>query len=809
MPSFTPEVLVDPLAVVLGIIEERDPALSRDVLEQTVRRIAPGRARRRCLAQGLLDRPRVLEDGRSPAPRVVAELLVALGDLGATSISPPRCARCQKALRSFQRRGEDWYCGVCGPRRIACAGCGKLKVTNSRDRAGQPRCASCPPEDGREPVEVALEVVRRVEPKLDADVVRKAFEAVTSRAGQRRQLAWALEDRPELLSGAGAQSPTPTVLRFIEALTNAGATRVVAPACPRCGRVVKLSKAHGGLRICRGCQARLRAVACARCGAVRDPVTRDENGGAICANCFINDPANKEDCRGCGRRRAVSVRTLEGPLCASCRPVAAMTCSICQRVAPCEIATATGKPWCRACQQRWARCARCSKVRQVRGGSAAEPLCATCTRNDDAFWKRCPDCGEATKLTDGPCARCALRKQLQELFAGTDEAIRPELAGLFENLAAIERPSTVLTWLSRSGAVRVLARVAAGEVALSHEALDELPAGKPLEHLRAMLVATGALPPRDEQMARLEAWVSSTLAAREDPEERQLLQRYALWHLLRRLRARLKNGEATFSQGTLLKARVRSAIVLLEWLARRGISFGEATQGDLDAFLAGEGAPKGRDVGHFVRWAQGERLTSLELPAVRWSGPSSSSDSAERWDQARWLLSDGSVDRADRLACLLVLLYAQRAAVISRLRLDHVEIGEDSVRLRLGRCPVELPEPLAGIVVELVADRKGHAVLGDAGVSPWLFPGGQPGRPISASRMTERLRDLGVQAGPVRSEALMQLARELPAAVLAKMLGLHITVAVQWQRAASGDWTVYAAEYSRRASGPSPLVNLR
>jgi hypothetical protein len=31
------------------------------------------------------------------------------------------------------------------------------------------------------------------------------------------------------------------------------------------------------------------------------------------------------------------------------------------------------------------------------------------------------------------------------------------------------------------------------------------------------------------------------------------------------------------------------------------------------------------------------------------------------------------------------------------------------------------------------------------------------------------------------------------------MLGIHIKVAVEWQRAASGDWTGYAADYSRRA----------
>ncbi|MEV8407206.1 hypothetical protein AB0R12_15710 [Streptomyces niveus] len=34
-------------------------------------------------------------------------------------------------------------------------------------------------------------------------------------------------------------------------------------------------------------------------------------------------------------------------------------------------------------------------------------------------------------------------------------------------------------------------------------------------------------------------------------------------------------------------------------------------------------------------------------------------------------------------------------------------------------------------------------------------------------------------------------------ALLARMLGVHIQVAVQWQKA-SGDWAAYAAEISRR-----------
>jgi len=41
----------------------------------------------------------------------------------------------------------------------------------------------------------------------------------------------------------------------------------------------------------------------------REPVTRDDQGRPLCANCFITDPANLETCTGCGRRRPVERRT--------------------------------------------------------------------------------------------------------------------------------------------------------------------------------------------------------------------------------------------------------------------------------------------------------------------------------------------------------------------------------------------------------------------------------------------------------------------------------------------------------------------
>ena len=49
-------------------------------------------------------------------------------------------------------------------------------------------------------------------------------------------------------------------------------------------------------------------------------------------------------------------------------------------------------------------------------------------------------------------------------------------------------------------------------------------------------------------MARLERWIATTIAERNDPEEQQLLHRYAVWHVLRRLRRRLGETKATHAR---------------------------------------------------------------------------------------------------------------------------------------------------------------------------------------------------------------------------------------------------------------------
>jgi hypothetical protein len=233
-----PAAMSDPVGVTVAVIRHADPSLPTAMLEQIVAGVAASRPKRRRLAQALTDRPGVLTDGRSPAPRVVGDLLLALRRHCAGRISPPICATCGKALRSLARRGDDWFCGCCARPNEQCSACHKSRPVCSRDEQGRPRCQPCSPTD--DPVRLVHAVVAALDPAVTEETIREAMAAVGQRSGVRRQVAWAVRARPDLLTGAGAQTPVPGVLRLIAQLKRAGVRGLVTPACPRCERMVVL-----------------------------------------------------------------------------------------------------------------------------------------------------------------------------------------------------------------------------------------------------------------------------------------------------------------------------------------------------------------------------------------------------------------------------------------------------------------------------------------------------------------------------------------------------------------------------------------
>ena len=53
--------------------------------------------------------------------------------------------------------------------------------------------------------------------------------------------------------------------------------------------------------------------------------------------------------------------------------------------------------------------------------------------------------------------------------------------------------------------------------------------------------------------------------------------------------------------------------------------------------------------------------------------------------------------------------------------------------------------------------------------------------------------------------ALFTLAADVPAAILAKTLGIHIKAAIQWQKISARDWAAYAADALSRRTRVRPV----
>ena len=130
-----------------------------------------------------------------------------------------------------------------------------------------------------------------------------------------------------------------------------------------------------------------------------------------------------------------------------------------------------------------------------------------------------------------------------------------------------------------------------------------------VDYLRAMLVAHGALPPRDEPLARLERAVADLLAQVPAGEDRRALAAYATWRVLHRARRCTRTRPTPITVTRHATLRLRAAIALLEWLRGNDIRLDQLRQPDIDQWLlTGSPTPRG-EIGDFLGWTATRRLT--------------------------------------------------------------------------------------------------------------------------------------------------------------------------------------------------------
>lgn len=667
--------------------------------------------------------------------------------------------------------------------------------------------------------------VAAAEGSLPATVVAAAMDAVITSPQALRDVSAALASDSRAL----AHGAPPAVGRLVTELIARGSMTLAEPACGRCGRGGWPLTATAGGGMCARCRHRELAAECAGCGKVRPVAWHDEAGRALCETCRRHARGWRR-CGICGKTASIALRARGGQpdVCVNCYQLPRAVCSGCGRERPCNFAAA-GRPVCAACSPRatarcarcghhrpptarWpegpvcdpcynaalrsrGRCARCGEIRRLVAppGTAAD-TCAICAGMPVTH--SCSDCGTQDKLYEkGRCSRCSLRRRARELLSAGTSHIPPEMAEVFEAITAARQPRSALNWLRNGAGASLLADVAAGRLAATHEALDAHPHRRAADYLRHILTAAGTLPPRDEELARTEQWLAGLLARAGDPASRRLVQSFATWQVMRRLRRSTAASTRPRSPTAHARNQIKAAAGFLAWLASRGQSLASCRHADLDDWLAtGPGAWQVRG---FLTWAARRgHCRPFTIPGPgRAHGAATSPD--QRWALAARLLHDSSLDPTDRVAGCLLLLYGQQLSRIAALTTGQVTRRDDAVFVRLGQHHVPVPGPLGAALHELIRNGRAYTGVGSPARTRWLFPGGMPGKPITASQLGERLRALGIYAMPGRRAALTDLAAKMPAAVLADLLHLSPGTAVRWVHQAGGDWSRYAAELAR------------
>lgn len=646
------------------------------------------------------------------------------------------------------------------------------------------------------------------EPSLTPTLVAAAMDATITTGAALRHLADALAVDPDVLhSGA-----PPVVGRLVGALVAAGSTTLTLPGCVRCGRTGRpLFRSQPG-GVCAACRRWQLATVCSECGKVKpvagrsatgDPVcevcrrTRQRRCGIcahtasmavagrdgqpdVCVNCYRLPQAV---CGRCGRQRPCNFADGDRPVCKACAPRTAVACAHCGNNRPATARWPEG-PVCEPCYrtalQRRGPCQGCQQTRRlIHPPGPAATRCTDCAGTALPGRHRCTDCGTEDRLFErGRCARCALARRTTRLLAAGQAAVPAALEPIYEAIIATPQPYSALNWIHKGAGAQILSAIAAGQMVLSHEALDGHPQRAAADYLRRLLTAHQVLDDRNEDLVRTHRWTGDLLAGITRPADRLVVAAYANWRVLRRLRRRAEQTTGPHTPTRRARTQLRATVDLLDWLATHDQTLATTSQADIDGWLAtGPAAGEARD---FLLWAaEHDHCLPLTIPTTgRRSGTSMPPD--RRWAVLARLLHDDTINLTDRVAGCLLLCYAQPLSRLTAMTADQVGCRPHSTTIRFGTDPIIVPDPLDGLLREHINTRPSHIGVGSPVTSQWLFPGHLPGRPLTPARLSQRLNHLGINAHAGRRAALLHLAAQLPAAVLADLLHLAPGTAVGW-----------------------------
>lgn len=314
------------------------------------------------------------------------------------------------------------------------------------------------------------------------------------------------------------------------------------------------------------------------------------------------------------------------------------------------------------------------------------------------------------------------------------------------------------------------------------------------------MLSHGILPPRDEHTERLGTWVAEFTAALP-PHHAAFIVPFAHWKVLRTVRRRTHRKRTSVGVAGSARGRIRAATRFLRHLDQRGEDAATLPQDTLDRWTNGSRS-RSSDIAPFVNWLNMSGIThGLRVDIARMAEPCEINPEELHRMLIRELISGTAraSDLGTRVAGLLILLYGARVERIHKLTTADISGVEGPTQLAISTEPIELATPVARLIRRLAENaRRSPRALTRTGEGSFLFASPRrPHEPIHPTTLGRRLAAAGVQPRITRNHALLALAADLPAAVVATQTGLTPQTTGRWAQYSQRDNIEYLVARSR------------
>ena len=544
--------------------------------------------------------------------------------------------------------------------------------------------------------------------------------------------------------------------------------------CQDCAKRTRFRNSDGQ-PVCRSCAIKGRT--CLRCDKPLPKASMTLKEGALCWPCSLHYHEPKP-CPVCGQMSLHLARDnklgfTEQPVCDQCRRKGHINCKVCGKHRRPAGTLEDGRVVCKSCLERGDKpfvCSVCGKE----GKPHSKTVCQPC------YWRKVADkrFRDSLAMFSRDWTKDAFQKFYSDLIQRqvSIKVATTSLERYFLFFAKLDasfsspREITAESMIAAFGAEGMRRHsIPYGFLikekfvpALDREALEESS-----ERRRQMLLVERAK----------DAWYGP------------VLERF--WHQLEKI------GERYSSRGWKGKKRrfvprtittdLRSASVFLVSLTeiQKVTSLQEVRQDHLDRFLADhEGYRTG--ISAFLRYLdRNEKLfRKISLEPVRRNLPEGVFLSRAKYHELlrAWLNPTDDTLKIS-LMCALMLLYAQSANKIVRLRLSDIAHGRDRLyRLTLGQTEVTLDIRLGDLFDRYLEKRHALATMEDDENNDYIFPGQAYGSHITESVISAHLKKHGVKATQIFSTAIFNayMSGLRHPKVLVKAFGITSETAIKY-----------------------------